>query len=402
MLRTLQLMSLCGLLPWSPSRATGQEIGTTDVTLEEIRAAHAERVGRIETLKIMVHMTGVLSILPEEAAAYRGAPGPEFSGEFVIHKSDFITLTRDSQRVDSVADQINFNVSGGIDRDTPETSVFHEGIYKNHMPSFSQGSVTQRNSTLARSSLGTKLHEIMFDARPPHLYRPSLAVLRTETFAQGELTVVGTTDYNASGRRGKTRIEYYLDPNREYLLIGQLMMYPDGTPGTERWFEYAMDEKGFIIPTRATSNRMRGKTGEIESSMTFEITGVAINDPIDDSVFELEFPRGTRVYDGVDHPEGAKYREYTVGEDEPEEAEDPAAAWVAQTAKTFERLEAAAPDFEPTPLPRRARGGAASGGADGTPGGVSGSPGGSPWPLILAAVVLALIGAGALAMRRRF
>lgn len=149
---------------------------------------------------------------------------------------------------------------------------------------------------LMQDSFSSVAYDATFNRTPGFLFAANRDVLRVDSVDSMETVVVGVTDYDSGPVRGMTREEYFLDPAREFVLVRRLSMYPDGQVGFDRRIEYARDDEGRFFPTRSTNVFFRGTENPAIEEETV-IAGVAFNRPVDDSIFDLEFPAGARIYD---------------------------------------------------------------------------------------------------------
>jgi hypothetical protein len=140
-----------------------------------------------------------------------------------------------------------------------------------------------------------------------------LTVLGSHDFFGREMVIVGNTDYITeavlAGRASRSRVEYFLDPARDYLVVGYAVSNFEGVKTEDVLFEYAEDARIGHSPTRITRTRFNAKTGDLESHSSIEIEEVAVNEPIDPREFEIEFAPGTKVNDKI------RGIAYVVGED---------------------------------------------------------------------------------------
>ena len=120
-------------------------------------------------------------------------------------------------------------------------------------------------------------------------------VLRRETTLSGEVVVVGDTD---------RRIEVYLDPTRKYLPVRLEDLKHDGSVQSLFEIAYVADSVAGWVPAGAVwierSGGLARDRDVIENVNQVLVTDLTLNEPIDDSHFEIEFPDGARVTDDID------------------------------------------------------------------------------------------------------
>ncbi len=102
-----------------------------------------------------------------------------------------------------------------------------------------------------------------------------------------------------------------LDPSKEFAIVA----WTNESELARRKFlvnktyEYVKTQEGFWIPAFATSTQMEKGEKGLEYDYQIDINSVRVNQPIDRSVFALDFPTGTRVVDSLTK------QSYSVGGD---------------------------------------------------------------------------------------
>jgi hypothetical protein len=192
-------------------------------------------------------------------------------------------------------------------RDNVAISAFNNGSWKTYEPYNQVGRI--RDDASPPESQGSfviaQLRQTLMDPEPALLTKlfgehgGRIDVIRTERQDDdGVLVVVGTVDFNALKTvGGPVRAEFYLDPVQDYLLVRSVTMFPNGQLSSEAHYRYATNENGFYIPSKIISRSMSKDGISIDYLTNWTVQGVSLNEAIDDSSFNIEFPNGTRVTD---------------------------------------------------------------------------------------------------------
>lgn len=152
----------------------------------------------------------------------------------------------------------------------------------------------------------TAFLEHLIRSDPFYLTQPRMAVLRMEDTPEGSRLIVGTTDYNRPNYVGATRKEFYLDPDRGYILTAFRTMKPNGEIVATGKLQYSNDPDWGVIPSAASVSYWSTDAGlpEIESRVELRVTGAEFGELLPEDTFDLEFPTGTLVFNRI---EGTEY-----------------------------------------------------------------------------------------------
>jgi hypothetical protein len=91
-------------------------------------------------------------------------------------------------------------------------------------------------------------------------------------------------------------VQYWMDPSRDYIVMRNLSISGDGRVGFQADIEYAEDRSGIWVPVKWTQNTF-GSDGDLFRSSEFQVTAYEVNPKLPESLFELEFEPGVRVFD---------------------------------------------------------------------------------------------------------
>jgi len=282
-------------------------------TFSEMTEAHNRRVESFESLIVTWEGTETLmngdvsDNYPKEPTSIKN------NGEMIVQGSS-VWVRR----------ELDIPSDSGIVRDTVFLEVYRDGIGKFYLEHLKQGWVQASNPAMAH--FVTK--EILNSIRPDPVYSPEnlsnqgvlpiagtarrFDVMRRQDTSEGPMIVVGNTNYKKMGIS-----ERYLDESRDYVLTRMLNKTPDGRITRDIIIRYAENpvlgyvpreieyfKAGIVLLDDFTSD-MKYVT---KRTKKLTVTSVRVNEPIDDTIFELEFPPGTRVHDMISDTH------YTAGE----------------------------------------------------------------------------------------
>jgi len=195
--------------------------------------------------------------------------------------------------------QTIWNISTNSPDEYHEITTFKDGLCRRLYISGKSARLTTRNDAVGLS-LKTFWDGLTLD----YLSTPNLAVLREMDWEGKSVLIVGNTDYNdmlIDGRPvlGATRMEFYLDPSRGYLPVRYLHMLPSGIVVNDIQIKYA-DQSGVgFFPSLVSWQSNVPVSGELMNYATVQLSSLTLNEPIDPSVFDLEFPPGYTLVDEI-------------------------------------------------------------------------------------------------------
>ena len=283
-----------------------------DVITDEIRRAHLERVQKIQTLRLTWKGTRIL-MNGDGVDGYPEEPT-------VLRNDGEITISGSSNRMVRQMDLWHINRKEVSHHDVEEYSVFDEGVGK--ILDHSNRGVVSTDNTIEEFRVRRAI--ISSYIEDPRYLRDEMAILRQQQTSEGEMVVIGDPreSFITPGQRyhlgnGKYGVlidgptEYFLDPNRDYLLTKIRTVNEEGDVLNEVNVKYEADPAVGFMPVESTYVARRSDSKTVKETQNIEIQSFEVNIPVDPETFELEFPVGTSVLDrlaGV---------EYTVGEETP-------------------------------------------------------------------------------------
>jgi hypothetical protein len=98
-----------------------------------------------------------------------------------------------------------------------------------------------------------------------------------------------------SGEPGNDQVFYWLDPDRDYIVLRELRM-ADGRECSRTEISYRADPKFGWIPT-GWKEAAVDERGGFDDLLTSKVTELAINEPLPESTFRLVFPKGAEIND---------------------------------------------------------------------------------------------------------
>lgn len=120
-----------------------------------------------------------------------------------------------------------------------------------------------------------------------------LEVVDAEHEINGRSVVVMQQHHDGASSGG---VQYWTDPSREYVVVRNLSMIGDGRVGFQTDIEYEQDKSGNWVPVKWNMD-IFGSDGDLRRSCEFKVIAYEINPKLPESLFELEFDPGVRVYD---------------------------------------------------------------------------------------------------------
>jgi len=283
-------------------------------TLEDVRRAQLDRVGKIDTVKMSwngetLRMNSSDPDAPETPITTIASAKLAIAGSSTWIRQDKEIWNASRKEVQS---------------DYVDIATFHDGIGKSLRPNRGDGNVLTRNEVT--TYIVSKVLTMSYRADAKFLTAPNMAVLRIEATNDGERVVLGNTNFYddvASGQSipNRNRREYYLYPARDFILTKYVARYRDGRIRGEATVNYSKDEAGGFVPEEIIYVGYSGDKS-VRIRHHFFVEEFVLNDVIDPALFELEFPPGTRVSDEI------LGTEYIVGKNIDI---DDAMAWVDQT-----------------------------------------------------------------------
>ena len=262
-------------------------------TLSEISETHYKRVDAIQSLRLTwegtrTRMNGDLfDGYPEGPASLK------HNGELIIQgSSEWLREDKDMP------------MSGEVQRDLVMLDVYRDGVKKLYVDHLKQGWV-HAESIIKEKAIPTLL-TISYLPKPIYLSQDGMTVLRRQESADGPLIVIGNLDKR--GNVIRPQIEYYLNERLGYVLSKQVHMTSDGTIMSETVIRFREDSELGPVPREfehtLSSPRILDRNSTKfpivpKNVYRLKITQVAFNEPVDESIFDFEFPSGTNVYDGI-------------------------------------------------------------------------------------------------------
>ena len=283
----------------APRESEGRAQDHALPSMERIREVTAQRASRIKSIRL---------IWDGQSVVREGAYG---NGEkLTLSLKGEIVLRGTSARFGQVRDTWH-NDRRIVKKDQHHMRVVHKDIGKYMSFSNRRGRIDPGPVAL---HVTEETFRLFAESAPEFLHGKRYAVLRREATSDGDRIIVGNTDYEESPGRSIARVEYFLDPNRDYLPTRRLSMTAGGRANCDTRVEYRKNAEGIWIPTKLVDKYIRGVVSE------WHIRECTLNEEVEDSVFEFEFPPGTIVHDGIsevefkvpsDHaqPYSAMYRE---------------------------------------------------------------------------------------------
>ncbi len=265
--------------------ATGQETDTG--LMDEIRSVWGARAKSYETARFQWKSEWVIFALNGETLP---EPVPQ-------KNISFYTLAGESGHQ---LDQWEaYSSESGKSTPGEHINVYHEDRGRYYSAKGNRGWITKEN-VLMRHSQEAKLVLGWFFEEPAFLYNERYEVLRVQGEIGSRIVVVGNTDFNDPNLRGATRAEFEYSEELGWAVRSQRHMLPDGQIVVEGIFEYKEDESRRGIPDKLTFNNYSKRDPSVlKSHGEMTIEELEINIPVDRSIFELEFPSGTGVYDDI-------------------------------------------------------------------------------------------------------
>ncbi len=104
-----------------------------------------------------------------------------------------------------------------------------------------------------------------------------------------------------------TETDYWLDPERDYVMTRMTARTPNGNVVEEARLDYAPNENLGFVPVKLEYTSY-GPDGGIIDRLNRTVVAAETNFPVDEALFDKPFPEGTKVKDLV------RNREYMVGE----------------------------------------------------------------------------------------
>ena len=279
--------ALAGMTFCSWALAAGPEI-----TLGHIREIYARRAARVRSIHISWEGTTTLMHAPSVGKLSEPADLEE-SGETIVQG--------DSVSHRSEADSWSLSMGkvrkggGGVLLQVATAS----GGYRSYRASNRSGSIASNASRPIMSSpeLRYVLPSFVAAAASLILDVPNIAILRREEREEGNVVVIGNTDYNDPRFIGATRTERVLSPARDYQMIESVHMLPDGRPVSRCRISYVEDPEFGHVPRSIRIISSLLSAPEAISHVTELRFRMRFNEAVDPAVFDLTFPPGTTVRD---------------------------------------------------------------------------------------------------------
>jgi hypothetical protein len=199
---------------------------------------------------------------------------------------------------------MSINLQDARQSENPKIEIFHRGEGIRYRPDRKVATRTAGDPTY-ESSEDLLFMAYSTDYLDGGQYGRPMAVLREEAGENDRrVIVVGNTDFNRPNAVGLPRKEYFLDVERDYLPYRKLSMTADGTPGREIRIEYIEDRELGYLPASYSDGYVNPATGELSEAFILTVDALQINQPVDDSEFEIDIPDGVYFDDEI---EGASY-----------------------------------------------------------------------------------------------
>jgi hypothetical protein len=180
--------------------------------------------------------------------------------------------------------------------------IFHEGKTKIFAPEGKDGIIQRINDVRMHFETVTVLYTFDLDnvSLGPHKWE----VLNPNFIdADGKRLVhIGNSNYGPTdeipGFTSQARYEFWLDPARDYVPVRAATMYDAGGVKSMDTLEYVEHPVYGYLPSNATSQSLL-PNGDLWIVRDMIIEEFRFNEPVDPSVFEFEFPPGTKVNDKI-------------------------------------------------------------------------------------------------------
>jgi hypothetical protein len=273
--------------------------GTQDPLIHEILERFRRRMSLITTLRFDID--SIMIRLPMGSSA---PPGYGLDRESQSSARYHLTIAGDSFRLDYLPPPDTVSGGSSITRGTNGyiTNVYHEGVDKTHFSENSSGIIQGINDVRMHFETVTVLYTFDLDyvSMGPHKWE----VLNANFIdVDGKRLVhIGNSNYGPSdevpGFGGVGRYEFWLDPGRDYVPVRCATLYDAGGVKSMDTLEYVEHPVYGYLPSRATSESLL-PNGDLWIVRNMVIEEFRFNEPVDQSVFEFEFPPGTIVNDKI-------------------------------------------------------------------------------------------------------
>jgi hypothetical protein len=277
---------------------------TQDPLMAEILQRFERRRSLITTLQFDIDSMTIQLPMGEGAP-----PGRGFDQESQTSARYHLTIAGDSFRRDypPPPDWVSDGSPVRIGQTAYITDVFHEGVDKSYFPELGQGSIVGINEVLMHLETGIALTAFDLDyiSLGPHKWE----VLNANFIdADGKRSVhIGNSNYGPTdeipGFKGQGRFELWLDPGRDYMPVRQVTLYNSGGVKSLVDLEYVEHPVYGYLPSSALEKALR-PDGDLWIVRSIVFKEFQFNAPVDPSVFEFEFPPGTKVLDEIN---GVRY-----------------------------------------------------------------------------------------------
>ena len=254
----------------------------------------------------------------------------------IVVKKDSVKMTQRGEVPSEGPGATDSSISLHLER------AFHNGIYSglSSTPNTSPSGIVAREGGMFDYD---DLDAISMTFSSDLLYGQAIEYLDymgTRRLPSGSVAViVGNNDYRDDAINRIPRVEYILDPMRDYAPIGCTVMLADGRRIQEVGIDYETGGDGVYKPRELVMSYFDPNTQVLESAFVMRVHRFDVNSPIDDSEFEIEFPHGTEVDDKI------RGFSYTIGIDDP--IDEP----IVLEEQAVEAAPATSPKSTPKPTP---------------------------------------------------
>lgn len=280
-------------------------------TMQLIRQSFAARRVKIGTLQF--DMKGVYRFNPD-APPWSGLKEQQTWSDAVpllqsmktFNKSIHVAVQGQNVRADQTYDVWNVSLQAAR-KDQQRIDIQQGGVFKGwHGPGDSGTvydhqcllwSMSELDDGLAHLGLNySTLGQYDFSIRNLDDYRRGKTPFVTIGDSPGALARL--TSDTVSARRAATsqaRVEYDLDPARDYVPVARRSWKADGTLASEAQIEYAADPRAGHLPSHVKITTYY--KGHPDFITELDCSGFMLGEPIDPKIFQLDRPPGTEVND---------------------------------------------------------------------------------------------------------
>ncbi len=267
-------------------------------TVEDVRSAWLARQERVQTAVFEWSEERLFTkgSIDDSSSLANGGPYPPEDASVVIDSNVFGFDDRGRVFLETAAWD---PPAGGKGGKTIYRSAFNGQVSVDYFPpanvDFAVGTIYDSDGYKEIRSIGIRPLLLVYRPFAHNMLRADLStysVLPDDAAVNGIRCIILRQDA-PPGRR--VQESYFLDPSRQFLPLRFLSTH-SGKPTVQIDIEFTSDAKFGFVPSGWKLLFLR-PSGAINTSQVATVQSVAINDPISDDQFEIEFPPGTWVRD---------------------------------------------------------------------------------------------------------